>query len=306
MRQFVARRLFYSLLSLLVLSLTIFFFVRVTGDPAALLVEPGASDDDIAAIHQQFGLDKPLWVQYGLFMANLFRGDFGQSFYYQTPVADLYFDRLPNSLLLAGVAMAFSLIVGIPTGILAAVRVGRFWDSAGKLFALLGLSLPSFFVGLVLILVFSVYLGWLPSSGSGGVLHILMPAFALGWYFAASHMRLTRSSMLEVLGSEYIKLARLKGLPQSLVIAKHAFKNALIPVLTLAGINLVLMINVAVVVETVFAWPGIGRLLYEGISFRDFPVVQGVVIMGGTMIVAVNLLVDIAYAVIDPRIRVEK
>jgi peptide/nickel transport system permease protein len=305
MRQFVLRRLGYSLLSLLLLSLTIFLFVRVTGDPAALLVEPGASEDDIAAIHQQFGLDKPLWVQYGLFMANLFRGDFGQSFYYQTPVFSLYLDRLPNSLLLAAVAMAFSLLVGIPTGILAAVRVGRFWDSAGKIFALLGLSLPSFFVGLVLILVFSVYLGWLPSSGFGGVLHILMPAFALGWYFAASHMRLTRSSMLEVLGSEYIKLARLKGLPQSLVIAKHAFKNALIPVLTLAGINLVLMINVAVVVETVFAWPGIGRLLYEGISFRDFPIVQGVVIMGGTMIVAVNLLVDIAYAVIDPRIRVE-
>jgi peptide/nickel transport system permease protein len=234
------------------------------------------------------------------------RGDFGQSFYYQTPVLELYLDRLPNSLLLAAVAMTFSLVVGIPTGILAAVRVGRFWDSAGKLFALLGLSLPSFFVGLLMILVFSVYLGWLPSSGTGGVLHILMPAFALGWYFAASHMRLTRSSMLEVLGSEYVKLARLKGLPQSMVIYKHAFKNALIPVLTLAGINLVLMINVAVVVETVFAWPGVGRLLYEGISFRDFPVVQGVVIMGGTMIVAVNLLVDVVYAVIDPRIRLEK
>jgi peptide/nickel transport system permease protein len=306
MRQFVTRRLGYSLLSLLLLSLTIFFFVRVTGDPAALLVEPGASDDDIAALHQKFGLDRPLWVQYGLFMLSLVRGDFGQSFYYQTPVLDLYLDRLPNSLLLATVAMAFSLLVGIPSGILAAVRVGRFWDSAGKLFALLGLSLPSFFVGLVLILVFSVYLGWLPSSGSGGVLHILMPSFALGWYFAAAHMRLTRSSMLEVLGSEYIKLARLKGLPESLVIAKHAFKNALIPVLTLAGINLVLMINVAVVVETVFAWPGVGRLLYEGISFRDFPVVQGVVIMGGTMIVVVNLLVDVAYGVIDPRIRLEK
>src|SRR6201985_2826091 len=305
MSRFVLRRLVYSLLSLLRLSLTIFFFVRVTGDPAALLVEPGASDDDIAAIHQQFGLDKPLWVQYGLFMANLFRGDFGRSFYYQTPVADLYIDRLPNSLLLAAVAMAVSLIVGIPTGILAAVRVGRFWDSAGKLFALLGLSLPSFFVGLLLILLFSVYLGWLPSSGSGGVLQILMPALALGWYFAASHMRLTRSSMLEVLGSEYIKLARLKGLPQSLVIAKHAFKNALIPVLTLAGINLVIMIQVAVVVEVVFAWPGIGRLLYEGIPFRDFPVVQGVVLMGGTMIVIVNLVVDILYAVIDPRIRLE-
>lgn len=306
MRQFVTRRLGYSLISLLVLSLTIFFFVRVTGDPAALLVEPGASEADIAAIHQKFGLDQPLWLQYGLFMLSLLRGDFGQSFYYQTPVLELYLDRLPNSLVLALVAMAFSLLVGIPSGILAAVRVGRFWDNAGKLFALLGLSLPSFFVGLVLILVFSVYLGWLPSSGSGGVLHILMPAFALGWYFAAAHMRLTRSSMLEVLGSEYVKLARLKGLPQSLVIGKHAFKNALIPVLTLAGINLVLMINVAVVVETVFAWPGIGRLLYEGISFRDFPVVQGVVIMGGTMIVLVNLAVDVVYAVIDPRIRLEK
>ena len=306
MRQFIARRLGYSLLSLLVLSLTIFFFVRVTGDPAALLVEPGASEEDIAAIHQKFGLDQPLWMQYGLFMVSLLRGDFGQSFYYQTPVFELYLDRLPNSLLLAVVAMAFSLLVGIPSGILAAVRVGRFWDSAGKLFALLGLSLPSFFVGLVMILVFSVYLGWLPSSGSGGALHLIMPAFALGWYFAAAHMRLTRSSMLEVLGSEYVKLARLKGLPQALVIGKHAFKNALIPVLTLAGINLVLMINVAVVVETVFAWPGIGRLLYEGISFRDFPVVQGVVIMGGTMIVVVNLLVDVVYAVIDPRIRLEK
>lgn len=306
MRQFIARRLGYSLLSLLVLSLTIFFFVRVTGDPAALLVEPGASPEDIAAIHQKFGLDQPLWMQYGLFMMNLVRGDFGQSFYYQTPVLELYLDRLPNSLLLASVAMAFSLLVGIPTGILAAVRVGRFWDSAGKLFALLGLSLPSFFVGLLMILLFSVYLGWLPSSGSGTALHLVMPAFALGWYFAAAHMRLTRSSMLEVLGSEYVKLARLKGLPQALVIGKHAFKNALIPVLTLAGINLVLMINVAVVVETVFAWPGVGRLLYEGISFRDFPVVQGIVIMGGTMIVAVNLMVDVVYAVIDPRIRLEK
>src|SRR5438046_5919695 len=161
------------------------------------------------------------------------------------------------------------------------------------MFALLGLSLPSFWVGLVLILVFSVYLGWLPSSGSGTALHLIMPAFTLGWYFAAAHMRLTRSSMLEVLGSEYIKLARLKGLPEALVIAKHAFKNALIPVITLAGINLVIMINVAVVVETVFAWPGIGRLLYEGITFRDCPVVQGVVLLGGAMIVIVNMVVDI-------------
>jgi ABC-type dipeptide/oligopeptide/nickel transport system permease component len=303
MKRFILRRTAYSILSLFLLSVTIFFFVRVTGDPAVLLVEPGASQADIAAIHKQFGLDRPYIVQYWYFMTSLFQGDLGKSFYYQTPVMSLYMDRLPNSLLLAFVAMALSLAIGIPAGILASVQVGGFWDGFGKLFTLLGLSLPSFLVGLVLILVFSVYLGWLPSSGAGTPLHLIMPAFALGWYFAASHMRLTRSSMLEVLNSEYIKLAKLKGLPQRLIIAKHAFKNALIPVLTLAGINLVIMVNVAVVVETVFAWPGIGRLLYEGITFRDFPIVQGVVILGGAMIVMVNLVVDILYAVIDPRIR---
>jgi peptide/nickel transport system permease protein len=306
MGRYITRRIGYCLLSLLLLSLTIFLFVRVTGDPAALLIEPGASAADIAEIHHRFGLDRPLWMQYGLFMWNLAHGDLGQSFYYQTPVLDLYLSRLPNSLLLAAVAMAFSLLIGLPSGILAAVRVGRFWDNAGKVFSLLGLSLPSFWVGLVLILVFSVYLHWLPSSGAGTALHLIMPAFALGWYFAAAHMRLTRSSMLEVLGSEYIKLARLKGLPEALVIGKHAFKNALIPVITLAGINLVIMVNVAVVVETVFAWPGIGRLLYEGINFRDFPVVQGVVLLGGAMIVVVNLAVDVLYAIIDPRIRLER
>ena len=306
MARFIGRRVGYCLLSLLLSSLTIFFFVRVTGDPAALLVEPGASAADIAAIHARFGLDRPLWEQYGLFMWALAHGDLGQSFYYQTPVLELYLSRLPYSLLLAATAMVFSLVIGIPSGVLASVRVGRFWDSAGKLFALLGLSLPSFWVGLVLILIFSVYLRWLPSSGSGTPLHLIMPAFALGWYFAAAHMRLTRSSMLDVLGSEYIKLARLKGLPEALVIAKHAFKNALIPVITLAGINLVIMVNVAIVVETVFAWPGIGRLLYEGVTFRDFPVVQGVVLMGGAMIVVVNLAIDILYALIDPRIRLER
>src|SRR2546428_12296830 len=186
------------------------------------------------------------------------------------------------------------------------MRVDGFLVGGGELFGLLGLWMPQVWVGLLMILLFSVVLGWLPSSGSGTPWHVLMPAFALGWYFAAAHMRLTRSSMLEVLGSEYIKLARLKGLPEALVIGKHAFKNALIPVLTLAGINLVLMINVAVVVETVFAWPGVGRLLFEGIAFRDFPVVQTTVILGGVMIIVVNLAVDLMYAVIDPRIRYER
>jgi ABC-type dipeptide/oligopeptide/nickel transport system permease component len=306
MRKYIIRRLGYSVISLVLLSLTIFFFVRVTGDPAVLLVEPGASKADLDQIRQQFGLDRPLFVQYGHFVSALVRGDFGQSFYYRTPVLELYLSRLPNSLMLAAAAMTLSLLIGIPSGILAAVRVNGWWDRVGKIFALLGLSLPSFWVGLVMILFFSVYLGWLPSSGAGTVWHMIMPAFALGWFFAAAHMRMTRSSMLEVMGSEYVKLARLKGLPERMVITKHAFKNALIPVLTLAGINLVIMVNVAVVVETVFAWPGIGRLLYEGVAFRDFPVVQATVLLGGVMIVVVNLLVDILYAVIDPRIRLER
>ena len=306
MRRFVLRRLGYAVISLFLLSITIFLLVRVTGDPTVLLVEPGASRADIEALRTELGLDRSLPVQYLGFVRDVLRGDFGRSFYYRTPVLELYLSRLPNSLILAVTAMAFSLILGIPTGILAAVRVGGWWDSAGKVFSLLGLSMPSFWTGLLMILFFSVYLGWLPSSGAGTILHVLMPAFALGWYFAAAHMRLTRSSMLEVLGSEYVKLARLKGLPEALVIGKHAFKNALIPVLTLAGINLVLMINVAVVVETVFAWPGVGRLLYEGIAFRDFPVVQASVVLGGSMIVVVNVVVDILYAVIDPRIRYER
>jgi len=306
MRKYIIRRLGYSMISLVLLSLTIFFFVRVTGDPAVLLVEPGASKADLEQIRQQFGLDRPLFVQYGHFVSALVRGDFGQSFYYRTPVLELYLSRLPNSLMLAAAAMALSLLIGIPSGILAAVNVNGWWDRVGKIFSLLGLSLPSFWVGLVMILFFSVYLGWLPSSGAGTASHMIMPAFALGWFFAAAHMRMTRSSMLEVMGSEYVKLARLKGLPERLVITKHAFKNALIPVLTLAGINLVIMVNVAVVVETVFAWPGIGRLLYEGVAFRDFPVVQATVLLGGVMIVVVNLLVDILYAVIDPRIRLER
>jgi len=306
MKKFILKRLGLAAISLFLLSLTIFLLIRISGDPAVLLAEPGASAADLEAIRNQFGLDRPLWVQYVSFIAHLFRADFGQSFYYRTDVFELYLSRLPASLMLASAAMVFSLVIGIPTGIIAAVRVNKWQDSIGKIFALLGLSMPSFWVGLVMILFFSVYLGWLPSSGSGTIWHLVMPSIALGWVFAAAHMRLTRSSMLEVLGSEYIKLARLKGLPEALVICKHAFKNALIPVLTLAGINLVLMINVAVVVETVFAWPGVGRLFYEGIAFRDFPVVQASVVLSGFMIVVVNLAVDLAYAVIDPRIRYER
>jgi peptide/nickel transport system permease protein len=306
MRQFIVLRILYSIVTLFILSMTIFTIVRLTGDPALLMAEPGARPEDLARVRQQWGLDRPWPVQYVSFMQNVVTGELGKSFNYRLPVSALYFQRLPNSLQLAIAASVISLLVGIPAGIISAVRVNSLWDNLGKIIALLGLSIPGFWLGLVLILVFSVWLRWLPTSGTGDWRHLIMPAIALGWYFSASLLRLTRSSMLEVMRSEYIKLARLKGLPETVVIAMHAFKNALIPVFTLAGVNLVVMVNAAVIIEVIFAWPGIGRLLYEGIFQRDFPLVQGVVVMAGFMIIGVNLIVDILYAFIDPRIRLTR
>jgi peptide/nickel transport system permease protein len=306
MGHFMMRRTIYAVITLLILSLTIFTVVRLTGDPVTLMAEPGAQEADLARLRVEWGLDLPWPVQYATFVKNVVTGKLGQSFNYEMPVSALYFQRLPNSLELAFAATLISFIIGIPAGILSAVRVNSAWDHIGKTIALLGLSIPGFWLGLVLILVFSVWLEWLPTSGQGDWRNLVMPAVALGWYFAASLLRLTRSSMLEVLRSEYIKLARLKGLPAFAVIAQHAFKNALIPVLTLAGINLVVMLNAAVIIEVIFAWPGIGRLLYEGIFQRDFPLVQGVVMEAGIMIVLINLIVDILYAYIDPRIRLTR
>ncbi len=306
MQRYILTRVFYAVISLFLLSVTIFGLVRITGDPVILMADPGAKEEDLQALRKEFGLDKPIYIQYAVFISKLIRGDFGKSLYYRVPAFELYMQRLPASIQLAGLAMLISVLFGIPLGIFAAVRVNTWLDSFSNIFANLGLAVPSFAVGLMLILFFSVELNWLPSSGSGTFKHILMPAFALGWVFSASNMRLARSAMLEVLGSEYIKLARIKGLTEWLVILKHAFKNAIIPVITFACINLALIMNGAVVVESIFAWPGIGRLLYEGISFRDFPVVQTTVLMGGTIIVAVNLFVDILYAYVDPRIRYGK
>src|SRR5579864_8478819 len=256
MGQFMLRRTFYAVVTLLILSLTIFTVVRLTGDPVTLMAEPGAQEEDLALVRSEWGLDRPLPVQYAEFLKNVITGKLGQSFNYEMPVSTLYFQRLPNSLELALAATLISFLIGIPAGLISAVKVNSGWDNAGKLIALFGLAVPGFWLGLVMILVFSVWLGWLPTSGQGGWRHLIMPAVALGWYFAASLLRLTRSSMLEVLRSEYIKLARLKGLPGYVVIAMHAFKNALIPVLTLAGVNLVVMLNAAVIIEVIFAWPG--------------------------------------------------
>ena len=307
MRQYIIRRIFYSIITLFIISVTIFGLVRIAGgDPARLYSEPGARPEDLARLRAQWGLDKSIPQQYFSFMGNVFKGDIGTSFQYKRSVRELYFQRFFNSLQLAAGALIVAMGVGIPLGILSAVKLGTWWDSFGKLVALLGLSIPSFWLGLVLLIVFGLYLGILPVAGKGGITHLILPSVALGWYFAASFMRLTRSAMLDVLGSEYIKLARLKGMPEYVVIGKHAFKNALIPVVTWAGIYLVLLLNTAVVVEVIFAWPGVGSLLFSGIFQRDFPLVQGAVIIIGFLIVLANLVVDILYAYIDPRIRLTR
>lgn len=311
MRRFILARIAYSVITLWLLTVIIFVMVRLTGDPAAIMSDyPGARPEDLAALREQWGLNDSNLTQYGRFISNVFTGDFGTSFKYSMPVFDLYLNRLPNSLLLAFAAFVISVVIGVPLGFMSAVRVNSWWDGIGKFIALLGLSIPGFFVGLALILVFGVYLGWLPVTGKGehwwDLEHLVMPAFALGWFFAGSLLRLTRSSMLEVMGSDYIKLARLKGTPEWLVVVKHAFRNASIPIITLAGVQLVLMVNVAVVVEVIFSWPGIGRLMFEGLLSRDFSVVQGAVLLAGAMIVAVNLVVDVVYAYIDPRIRLAR
>lgn len=304
--RFFIRRLIYALISLAILALTVLAFSKVGGDPVAMLLEPGASQADIDALRQRLGLDQPFWVQYFWFLRNAVTGNLGSSIYYGQPVVELYFQRLPASLALAGAAFAWSVILGVGVGVTAAARPGGVLDRVGSVVALIGMSMPAFWLGMLMIMYFSVYLRWLPSSGSGTWQHLVMPAVSLGWYFAASHMRLTRSAMQESLQSDYVRLARLKGMPEWRVIMRHALPGALIPVVTLAAINFVLMVNAAVVIETIYAWPGIGRLLYEAISFRDIPVIQVVVLLSGSMIIILNLLTDLLYVAIDPRIRHEE
>lgn len=320
-RKYILIRGFYSIITLWLLVTIIFVLVRFTGDPVKMKAEVGADAAYMERLRRDWGLDKPLHLQYVSFMGNLLRGDFGHSFEKSLPVRTIYFERLPNSLKLGFAAFAISMALGVPLGMVTALKVNTKWDSFGKMFALLGLSMPGFFVGLVLIIIFGVELGWLPVLGKGSSAflwsdpmtwvtfwfqdwqYLIMPAFALGWYFSGAMLRITRSGMLDVLGSDFIKLVRLKGVPEQVVIAKHALKNSMIPVLTLAGLNLLVMVNVAIVIEVIFNWPGVGQLLYDGLSNRDFPMVQGVVLMSGLFIVVLNFKIDVLYGYVDPRIR---
>ena len=303
MVKYILRRIFQACICLLGISVIVFLLSHLSGDPALLMAPPEAKPEDIQALRVTLGLDKPLHVQFWMFISKAVQGDFGQSIRRGKPCLEVCLLRFPNTLLLGGAAMAFTLLVGIPTGILSAVKAGGWFDNFGKAFALAGQSMPVFWVGLMLMLLFSVILRWLPTSGMGSWQHLIMPAFALGWYFTAAITRLSRSAMLDILDSEYIKMARIKGVPEVLVILKHGFRNAMIPVVTLAALNIVTLLNGTVITETVFNWPGIGRLIVDSIFARDYPMVQTCVLIASGLFISTNLIVDILYAYIDPRIK---
>ena len=305
MQRYIVRRVGEAVLALFALSVIIFLMVRLTGDPALLMLPPDAGADALVDIRHSMGLDKPLVTQYGLFIRDYAKGSFGDSLRSKTPVSELIKDRLPNSLKLVGAAAVIVLLISIPLGVLSAVYKGTWIDTLATGFAVLGQAIPVFWLGILMIQLFTVKLGWLPSSGMGGLDHYIMPAFALGFFTVAAIQRLLRSSMLEAMDSEYIKTARMKGLSEFKVVWKHALRNSLISVITLGGIYIAILITLGILVEVVFAWPGMGRLMFQGIVFRDFPVVQAVVLISAAIVIFSSLVVDIAYAYLDPRIRLQ-
>ncbi len=305
MQQYILRRTGQSVIALFLLSVIVFGVVRLTGDPTYLLIDEQNTEEQRLEIRRALGLDRHVVIQYGIFVGNFLQGDFGRSVRGRTPVKDQVVERIMPSVKLAGAAIVFILITAVPLGVIAAVKKGTIVDSGAKLIAVLGQSLPSFWLGIILIEIFAVQLDLLPTQGMGGISHYILPAFTLSLFLIAGVMRLLRSSMLDVLDSEYIKLARVKGLSESWVIWKHALRNSLIAVVTFGGTYIAALITLAILVEVVFAWPGLGRLVFNGIINRDFPLVQTLVILTGALVIFVNLLVDILYAYLDPRVRFE-
>lgn len=280
-----------------------FFIVRLTGDPVTLMLPMDATPEDIARLRAALGLDKPLLVQFVTFISSLLRGDLGDSLRYGMPNLGLVLERLPATVELSVAALVFALLLAFPVGILSATRPGTFVDYVGTFLALIGQAMPVFWLGLMLTLNFSVRLQWFPSFGRGTPAHLVLPTIALGMYSAALITRLLRSGMLEILQHDFIRTARAKGLGSRPIVLKHALRNALIPVLTIIGLQMGALLGGAVVTETVFAWPGMGQLVIQAITNRDFPLVQASIIVISLMFVFVNLVVDLLYAVIDPRVR---
>jgi peptide/nickel transport system permease protein len=303
MGRFIVRRLLQGVVLLFMVAALVFILGRLTGNPVDLMLPEDATAEDRASLVERLGLDGPMHTQFLTFIGNALQGDLGTSIRMRQPALDAFLSRLPNTLAIIPWALLLAMVVGIPLGVIAALNRGRFLDRAAGTVAVLGIAMPNFWLGIMLIFFFSVELGWLPSGRMGGPEHYVLPVITLGTFLTAGFMRLTRSSMLEVMESEYAKLARIKGLSETVVIWKHCLRNALIPVLTLWGVFIGNLITGAIVTETVFAWPGVGRLTYEAVIYRDFPLLQAVIIMKAILILSINLVVDILYAYVDPRIR---
>ena len=303
MTRFIIIRVCQALITLIVISMVVFSLARASGDPVMLMAPAQATLEDIQILREYLGLDKSVPEQYWVFLKNVVKGDLGESIATRRPVTTIIGERLPYTVQLGLSAIFIGLSISLMLGITAAVKRGTWIDSVVKFIAILGQALPSFWLAIVALQIFAGALGWLPAGGIGGPDHYILPILTMAFFMLPIQTRLVRSSMLEVLDSEYVKLARIKGLSENRVVWKHALRNALIPVMTAAGITFATIITGAVIIEMVFAWPGIGRLIAEAVIARDFPVTQAVVLLVAVVVLGVNLVVDIMYAVVDPRIR---
>lgn len=306
MWRYLAQRLIHAIFVLIGISLIVFITIRLTGDPVMMLLQDGnPSQEDIDEMRRLLDLDKPLPVQYIRFVGKAVTGDFGRSFRYSTPALELVLERMPSTITLTLSSMLVGILVAFPMGIISAIARGRLLDFGVRLFSLIGISMPNFWLGIILIIIFGVRLRWLPVSGNESWRHLILPSIALGLALSGSLTRLLRSNMLDVLSEDYIRTAQAKGLSRRVTLIGHALRNAMIPVLTILGLQFGLLLGGAVIVENVFSWPGVGRLVVNSIGARDYPVVQAAVLLLAVILLIANLLVDLLYTVVDPRIALE-
>jgi ABC-type dipeptide/oligopeptide/nickel transport system permease component len=304
MTRYIIRRLLQSIGVVFGVSIVVFSLIRlIPGDPVMVMLPESASPEQRAALRAELGLDHPIAVQYAFFLIRAVQGDLGNSLFYAKPAVGVLLNAFPNTLVLATAALSLVLVLAIPLGILSAIKRDSVWDLGAMALAMVGQSIPPFWLGLILMSFFSVTLGWLPTTGIGGPEHLVLPAVTLGAYLMALSTRLVRSGMLDVLGEDYIRTARAKGLSDYFVLIRHALPNLLIPVVTIVGLQLGALLGGAVITETVFAWPGIGTIVYRAIAARDYPLMQAAVLMLSVFFVFLNLAVDLLYAYLDPRIR---
>lgn len=300
---FLGARLFRALVAVWLVSTVVFVVMRLSGDPVPLLLPPDAPHSEIFRVRTELGLDRPLPVQYAVFLGNTLRGDFGRSIHFRVPAVRVVLERLPASIELALTAFAVAVVVAVPIGLLSAMKRNSLVDHLAMAVALVGQSAPTFFLGILFILVLSLHAGWLPTGGRGDWRHLVLPALTLGAFAMASIARLTRSAILEVLRADFIRTARAKGLAEIWVVGKHTLKNAAVPIVTITGLQFGSLLGGAVVTETVFAWPGIGRLAIQSIYNRDYPVVQCAVFLSALSFIVINFAIDVIYGLLDPRIR---